>query len=254
MPNAIGILNEKPLHAALKRWCAGPDDLVEVPVDGFTVDIVRDGLLIEIQTRNLSGIRRKLTQLVERHPVRLIFPVAREIWIVRQSKNGSRVLGRRKSPKRGTVDSVFEEFVSVAALLAHPNFSLQVVFIQEEQIRRLNGARSWKRKRWGAYERRLLRVVDQRLFETPQDMLALLPDTLPDPFTTSDLAAAAGSPLWLAQKTAYCLRKMGAVTSIGKRGRSVLYARPAVDWCCRAGPRLLRAKRRCRGSNRNAGG
>ena len=48
--NTIGTLNEKPLHAALKDWCARPGDQFEVFVDGFVVDIVRGNLLIEIQT------------------------------------------------------------------------------------------------------------------------------------------------------------------------------------------------------------
>jgi hypothetical protein len=46
--NTIGTLNEKPLHAALKQWYAEPEDRIEAPVDGFTVDIVRGDLLIEI--------------------------------------------------------------------------------------------------------------------------------------------------------------------------------------------------------------
>ena len=78
MPNTIGTLNEKSLHAALKQWYARPDDLIEVSVDGFTVDIVRGDLLIEIQTRNLSAIKRKLMTLVEQHPVRLVYPVAQD--------------------------------------------------------------------------------------------------------------------------------------------------------------------------------
>ena len=225
MPNTIGTLNEKSLHAALKQWYARPDDLIEVSVDGFTVDIVRGDLLIEIQTRNLSAIKRKLTTLIERHPVRLVYPVAQDKWIVRLSKNGKTVLGRRKSPKRGTVELVFEELVSFPQLLAHPNFSLQVVLIQQEQVRRYDGTRNWRRKGWVTHERRLLQVVGQRLFETPKDMLALIPTTLPEPFTTTDLAGATGQPLWLAQKMAYCLREMGAITVVGKRGRGILYVR-----------------------------
>lgn len=228
MTNRIGTLNEKPLHAALKQWYAQPDDLIEAAVDGFTVDIVRGDLLIEIQTRNLSAIKRKLAKLVERHPVRLVYPVALERWIVRQSPNGRRVLrfARRKSPKRGAVELVFEELVSIPQLLAHPNFSLQVVLIQEEEIRRYDGTRNWRRKGWGTHERRLVQVVGQRLFETPQDMLALIPATLAEPFTTSDLAKATGQPVWLAQKMAYCLRIMGAITVVGRRGRGILYGRP----------------------------
>ena len=78
------------------------------------------------------------------------------------------------------------------------------------------------------HERRLLQVVGQRLFETPQDMLALVPTSLPEPFTTTDLAEATGQPLWLAQKMAYCLREMGAITVVGKRGRGILYLRAIV--------------------------
>lgn len=232
MPNAIGTLNEKSLHAALKQWYARPDDLIEVAVDEFTVDIVRGDLLIEIQTRNLSAIKRKLITLVERHPVRLVLPIAQDKWIVRESKNGRRVLGRRKSPKHGAVELVFQELVSVPQLLAHPNFSIEVVLIQEEEIRRRRDASnsqralgSWRRKEWITHERRLLQVVGHRLFETPQDMLALIPTTLPELFTTTDLAHATGQPLWLAQKMAYCLRAMGALTTAGKRGRGILYVR-----------------------------
>jgi hypothetical protein len=223
--NTIGTLNEKPLHAALKQWCAEPGDSIEVPVDGFTVDIVRGDLLIEIQTQSLSRIRRKLSLLLKDHPVRLVYPVALERWIIRQSPGGRRTLGRRKSPKRGSIESLFEELVSIAPLMAHPNFSFQVALIQEEQVRRVNGHRNRRRKGWGTHERRLLDVVDQRLFETPKDLAAFLPCSLQEPFTTGDLSNATGQPLWLAQKMVYCLRKMGAVDAAGKRSRSILYVR-----------------------------
>ena len=227
MPNTIGTLNEKPLHAALKKWYAQPRDLIEVPVDGFTVDIVRGDLLIEIQTANLWSIKRKLTKLLEQHPVRLVYPITQERWIVWQSRKGRRVLGRRKSPKRGAFESFFEEFVSIAQLLAHPGFSLQVLLIQEEQVRRFDGSRNWRRKGWKTHERRLIQVVDQQLFETPQDMLVIIPDAVPEHFTTTNLAEATGQPLWLAQKMAYCLRMMGTITVVGKRGRGILYIRTA---------------------------
>ena len=228
MSNHIGTLNEKPLHAALKQWYALADDLTEVSVDGFTVDVVRGDLLIEIQTRNLSAIKRKLTALTERHPVRLVYPIAQDKWIVRLSKNGKTALGRRKSPKRGTLELVFEELVSIPQLLAHPNFSLEVLLIQEEESRRYDGSRNWRRKGWGTHQRKLLQVVERRLFESPADMQTMIPASLVEPFTTTQLAEAMERPLWLAQKMAYCLREMGAITAVGKRGRGILYIRAAA--------------------------
>jgi predicted transcriptional regulator len=52
----------------------------------------------------------------------------------------------------------------------------------------------------------------------------LLPVALPQEFTTSDLAQALDEPRWLAQKMAYCLREMGEIDRVGKRGRSYLYS------------------------------
>lgn len=224
--NGIGTLNERPLHAELKRLLCLPGDRVEVPVDGFTVDIVRGELLIEIQTRNLSGIRRKLADLVERHPVRLLYPLVREKVIVRQSGGGRRTLGRRRSPARGAMPSLFEEFVSVAALMSHPNFTLEVALVVEEEVRRYRPGSCRARKGWAVHERRLVRVIGRMLFETPADMLALVPEEVPELFTTRELAEATGQPAWLAQKMAYSLRVMGAVEVEGKRGRHVLYRRP----------------------------
>ena len=96
----IGRLNEKPLHAALREWYAEPGDGFEVPVEGYVIDIVRNGLLLEIQTGNFSAIRSKLTALVSSHRVRLVYPIAREKWIVRLPKRGRGKPQRRKSPKR----------------------------------------------------------------------------------------------------------------------------------------------------------
>jgi len=217
----IGLLNERHLHAALKRWYVQPNDRLEAPVDGFVVDIVRDDLLIEIQTGNFSSVKRKLQALVARHPVRLIYPIAREKWIVKLGEGGG---GRRKSPKRGRIEEVFGELVSFPKLLLEENFALEVLFTQEEEVRRYDGRRGWRRRGWVIEQRRLLGVVGQWLFERPGDMRALLPQRLPRRFTTADLAEGIEKPRWLAQKMAYCLREMEVIVEVGRRGRSLLYS------------------------------
>lgn len=225
----IGTLNEKPLHAALKAWYAQPGDQLEVSIDGFVVDIVRGDLLVEIQTANFSSIKRKMMTLAKSHPVRLVYPVALEKWIVRLAKEGSGdVLGRRKSPKHGAFEHLFAELVSFPKLVADANFSLEVLLVQEEEVRRYDGKRAWRRRGWVVHERRLLDVVERRLFESPEDLSALVPRDLAEPWTTTDLAAAISQPRWLARKMAYCLRKMGAVEPVGKQGNAILYARDAL--------------------------
>jgi hypothetical protein len=223
-PN-IGTLQERSLHAALKAWYAQPDDRLEVPLDGYVIDIVRGDLLIEIQTRNFFAMKRKLTRLVEHHRLHLIHPIAREKWITRVAADGHTVLSRRKSPKRGTFADIFHELVACPQLIAAPNFSLEVVLVQEEEIR-VAAPRTRKRWRrdWRSADRQLLQIVERRTLFTPSDFAEFIPAALPRPFTTGDLADALRQPLFLAQKMTYCLRQMGVLTLAGKRGRSLLYS------------------------------
>ena len=224
MSKSIGLLNERPLHAALKEWYAQPEDRLEVSVAGFVIDVVQGDLLVEIQTGSFASLKSKLIELTPAHPVRLVYPIAQEKWILKLAKDGSGPTSWRKSPKRGKVEDVFWELVSFPELLLSPNFSLEVLLIQEEEVRRYEGKRSWWRREWVTEERRLLEVVQRRLFETPTDIRTLLPMGLREPFTTKDLADAIGGRRKLAQKMAYCLRKMGVIERVGKRGRANLYA------------------------------
>jgi hypothetical protein len=218
----IGLLNEKPLHASLKEWYAQPGDRFEVTVDGFVIDVVQDDLLLEIQTGNFASIKSKLKDLVISHRIRLIYPIAYEKWIIKLSKNSSSEETRRKSPKRGRVEDLFWEMVSFPQLMANNNFSLEVLMIREEEVRRYEGKRKWRSRGWVIEERRLLEVMDQKRFEKLADWRAFLPEGL-ESFTTRDLAEARGIRRRLAQRMAYCLRMGRVVELIGKQGRFNLY-------------------------------
>ena len=227
----IGTLNEGSLHAALKSWYAQPGDRIETTVDGFVVDILqRRSLtarhqLVEIQTGNFSSIRQKLRALTANYPVRLVYPIARNKWLVKLPKEKGKEPRRRKSPKHGDFENVFEELVSFPTLLSNPNFSVEVLLIHEEEIRHYDGKRRWRRRGWVTDERRLLEVVDRRLFETPGDIGELLPSGLEEPFTTAGLADAISQRRRVAQRMAYCLRKMRVLTPVGKQGNAILYTR-----------------------------
>lgn len=214
----IGMLREKSLHASVKTWYARPQDRVESPVDGYVVDIVRDDeLLVEVQTRSFAPLKTKLAKLTKTHKVRLVHPIAAEKWILKISEHGEE-LGRRKSPKRGRVEDVFRELVSIPHLIGHKRFVLEVMMIHEEEVRMYDGKGSWRHPEWHQVDRRLVDVIEQRRLHSTADALALLPSpaALPRPFTNRQLAEASGLRLNLAGRMTYCLRKMGALDVVGK--------------------------------------
>jgi hypothetical protein len=223
--NGINTYNEKSLHASLKQWYAVPGDQLEVRMDGFIIDLVRGDLLVEIQTGSFSPLKRKLAALAKNHPIRLVFPVPLEKWIIRLPQNENDPPQRRKSPRRGRVEHVFQQLVYIPSLINNDNFSLEVLLIQEEEVRRYEANKAWRRKGWVTQERRLLNVVERRVFQTSSDLACLLPDSLSSPFSVREMAKAARQPDWLARKMIYCLKAMGILSVSGKRGRAILYTR-----------------------------
>lgn len=221
--NGIGLRNERSLHAALKQWVALPEDKFEVPLDGYVIDLVRGELLIEIQTRNFSAIRSKLRALLAQHKVHLLHPVTSEKWVVQVDVTGKKVTSRRKSPYKGKLTDFFEELVRIPELMAHENFSLEVLLINEEEVRCRDGKGSKHRKRVSVVDRRLVEVVASHQFKHTTDLLIFIPATLPQPFSNKDLAAALQLPLHRCRQITYCLRKMGAVAVVGKKRNELLF-------------------------------
>ena len=221
--NGIGTLQENSLHAALKNWYAQPGDKLESMVDGYVIDLVRGDQLVEVQTAHFSSIKRKLVKLLENHPVRLVYPIPVEKWILSISGDGDTVLGRRKSPKHGRVTDIFQELVRIPKLVQHPNFTLEVILIREEVVWREDGRGSWRRKGRSIADRRLLEVLSRFCFTRPDDFRVFIPADLPQIFTVRDLAKLAKQPRNHARKIVYCLREMGVIELVGKRSRELAY-------------------------------
>ena len=221
----IGLLSERSLHAALKEYLRRPGDALEVKLGRYVIDLVRDDLLIEIQTRHLYALRPKLRRLLDDgRRIHLVHPLPAERWIVREDAAG-RAISRRKSPRHAAVHDIFTELVRLPDLAAHPNLTLEVLLIQEEQVWRDDGQGSWRRGHWSLVDRRLLGVASSRVLAAPGDFLALLPPGLPNPFSNADLAAALPCAPALAGKATYALRGMGLLVLTGKQGKSNLYSR-----------------------------
>ena len=215
-------MTEQSLHNQLKEWYTGEGAEVEATVDGYVVDVVRDGLLIEVQTGNFSAIKDKLRDLLGSHRVRLVHPVPRIKWIIRLDGDGAPV-SRRRSPKRGRVEEVFCELVYIPEICETPGFELEVVLVDAEEYLIDDGRGSWRRRRWSIHDRKLVDVVERRIFRCPKDYLDLLPEGLPQEFTARQLAKASRLRIRLAQKMVYCLRRMNVLEVSGREGRSNLY-------------------------------
>lgn len=224
-PALIGTLAERSMHARLKRLYAEPGDRVEEKVGGYWVDIRRGDDIIEIQTGNFGGMRRKLTELLASRSVRVVHPVAAEKWITRLAADGSTVIARRKSPKRGSVYDLFDELVSFPHFFLNPRFSVEVVLVKEEELRCEDGKGSWRRKGTSIRDHLLLDVAGIHVFRAPSDFLKVLPLGWAGPSTNKELAKDLRQPAFRIARMTYCLDRMGLIRRVGKQGNAILFER-----------------------------
>jgi hypothetical protein len=216
---------ETTLHRQLKELYAADDQRREVSVDGYRIDAIAGGRLIEVQSAPLAAIRRKVRHLLERHDVLVVKPLAAHKLLITRRRKGGAVQSTRRSPRHETVYDLFAELVHFVEVFPHPRLTLHVLLTEQEEFR-LPKKQRWRRgPKFRVEDRRLAGVVGRHELRTTADLLKLLPPALPRQFTTADIARELSIPRWLAQKMAYCLRQTQSVTSVGKAGRAWLYER-----------------------------
>jgi hypothetical protein len=217
-------MNEFSLHSEIKNVYSLPGDQLEAKLDGYIIDILRENLIIEVQTKNFSALKKKIQALAEKHKVRLVYPLPEKKWITYVTKDLI-VLSKRKSPRKGKLTDLFRELVMISHMIGEESFSLEVLFIDEEEVRCDDGKGSWRRRGVSIKDRRLLKVNDQFLFQTKADYLKILPDSLNDVFTNRELAKLAKISVRTAQQITYCLRKGGVIRLAEKKQRELAFKR-----------------------------
>ncbi len=218
----IGTLGERTLHAALKKLFEPDASYHEIKYKGYVADIMRDGEIIEIQTRAFNAMRGKLEVFLADCRVTIVYPAVREKWLNWLDNDTGEIKSRRKSPKVGGALEVFAELYKIKSFLRGPNLTICVQPVDVEEYRRLNGW-SRDRKKGSTRAERIPTGVGEPIYlREPRDYAALL-DGLPDEFTSAELAKTKKITRGLAQTTLNVIVHIGAVECIGKRSRAKLY-------------------------------
>ncbi|MGB8452790.1 MAG: hypothetical protein WCD89_10690 [Anaerocolumna sp.] len=223
--NGIGTLGEKTVHAILKNYLVSDESCHEIKVGNFYADIVDENGIIEIQTRNFDKLRRKLNAFLEFSPVTLVYPIPHTKWLRWVNEETGEVSPPRKSPKTGTPYMIFPELYKIKNYLLHPNLHLHIILLNLEEYRLLNGWSKDKKKGSTRNDGIPTDLVEEVTIKNLTEYKKLIPECLPDTFTSKDYQKAAGLRISDASTALNILNYVGAVNRIGKKGRAYLYSR-----------------------------
>ena len=216
--NGIGTLQEKTMHAVLKRFYEPDHTHQEIRINGYVADIFRDNEIIEIQTGSFNAMRKKLDTFLEEYPVTIVYPIIHTKWLYWINENTGEISKERKSPKTGKPFDAFYELYKIKSYLTNSNLQICLTFVDAKEYRLLNGWSSDKKKGSTRYDRIPVRLVDEILLARKEDYLCLIPEGLPEVFTAKEFAKKAKIKLRYAQTGINILREIGVIKKKRHKG------------------------------------
>ena len=219
----IGGLGEKTMHLAFKYFFEENTDFHEVSVGKYYADIMRDGHITEIQTRNFCSFRKKLASVSESHSVTVVHPIINSKRIFWTDPDTGEMSGGRLSPKHSDIYSVFRELVYIRELLQRNSLSFIFPVVDCDEYKLLCG---WDRERKkGSVRTRLIpvRLLGFYEFDTAFAFAQLLPRVADKYFTVKSISGLIEKTTRETSAFVNVLLYLDILSKDGKEGRAIRY-------------------------------
>lgn len=219
----IGTMQEKSVHAVLKHYYEPDSDHHEIPINGYVADICRDGEIMEIQSKSFYVMKKKLSEFLKEYEVTVVYPIALTKYLIWIEPETGQVQPPRKSSKKGHLYQLVPELYSIREFLSCPNLHFLVCFIEMEEYKLLDGYGKNKKMRASKTDRFPTKLLGEFRIDCVADLPNLLPQQLPETFTSEDLKTATGCHIDEARMLLTLLYREHLIERCGRQGRYYQY-------------------------------
>ena len=195
----INTFNESSLHKTLKSlYSSGKSENCEVKLNGKIYDVInKDGTIIEIQTRNLSKLLAKISDVIlQKRKIKIVYPLVQEKTIETFTSDGS-LIKRRKSPVHLSIYDAILELMHLYPVLLNENVEVEILFVSiiEKRLQEDSKVQSKNKKRrfckdWNKSDKCLKKIFSTKIFSLPSDYISLIPKTCLPIFCAKDISLA----------------------------------------------------------------
>lgn len=216
----IGTQKEKAMHRILKLYIEPDESLHEIKYLGYIADIRNDMGIYEIQTRSVEKLIPKLERFLPKSSVTVVLPVITDKtvrWVDRKTRELSEP---RKSPKHENPFFAMRDIYKLRKFIQEDNLTFRLILIKAEDYRYIRGNNKRDSEQ---LERIPTELVGDITLSTSSDYIELLPNYMPEEFTSRALADILKIPSGYSSEVVGTLKRAGAVYPVGKVGRAFLY-------------------------------
>lgn len=220
--SGIGTLGEKTVHAVLKEYYGGGEESKELNIGDFVADAVTEEGIVEIQTRALYRLNKKLETLLPLCRVTVVYPLESEKYLLTIDPDSGELISRRKSPKKVGLWQGLAELYGIRDKLADENLTVRFPVLTVEELR-LPAKGKGRRRSAEKLDRLPLSMTDEYVLRRSEDYRELLPRELPEAFTAEDFARLCRINTETARRCIGVLNVLGITAENGKQGRKKLW-------------------------------
>ena len=155
--------------------------------------------------------------------VTVVYPLPFNKWLSWVNPDNGEVQGRRKSPRHFTEYDAFYELYKIKSYLKNPNLSINLVLMDMEEYKLLNGWSYDKKRGSTRYDRVPVGIRRIVKFDRIEDYMQLVPADLKEDFTVKDFAMAAGVSVEASRYTLNILNYLEIVKRTGRVKNGYVY-------------------------------
>lgn len=227
--NGVGTLQEKRMHAVIKRFLCEDPSCHEVGIANtrYVADVRVGDAILEVQTGAFYPMQRKIAYYLEHTDchVTVVHPIPALRWVSWLDPESGECSPRRRSPAKGGPLHVLPKLYSLAPYLRNPRFHLRLLFLEVQDLRLLCGWSRDRKRGSRLYERLPLALLGELSLTRPADYRELLPRELPECFPVKAFSEHTGLRGRDAYSAVRALCALGVLEQVPSGGRSMLFAR-----------------------------
>lgn len=218
----IGTLGERSVHAVLKEYYGGGDESKEIKVGRYVADVVCEDGIVEIQTRQVFRLDKKLSAFLPACRVTVVHPLETKKVLITIDPDTGELISRRNSPRKIGLWQGIAELYGIREHLTDENLTVRFPSLAVEELRTPCKGRGRQKSR-SRLDKLPVELLDEWVLRCPGDYRSLLPKELPGEFTTEDFRKVCRLDKTTAGICVNVLSHVKAVEEIGKSGRYKLY-------------------------------
>lgn len=223
---AITTYMERGVHLALKKYFCPNEDMHEMRIGRYVADACDGSTVFEIQTGNLSLLRKKIQFYLENTEldVLVVHPLAQNrkiLWL--DGETGELARPARLSGKHEDMRDALPQLLYVKEMLDEPRLSFCFPMMEISEARLLDGYGKDKKRGSTSLDRIAGEIYSLNYVRSTEDVKRIAASFLSDGEMSRDELARAlrlkGRKLWAAQKL---LCEIGALT-VKQDGKRLIF-------------------------------